>query len=57
VQESSTVIADDRVLEVVDRHAGDQAVVVLDLQDPAGLERPEWAPGAHIETEIAGHRR
>nr|WP_239521789.1 PDR/VanB family oxidoreductase [Geodermatophilus sabuli] len=35
------------------RTVGAEGVVVLDLRDPSGAELPAWAPGAHIDLELA----
>jgi ferredoxin-NADP reductase len=43
----------DLHLTVAARTTGAEGVVVLDLRDPTGADLPEWAPGAHLDLELA----
>ncbi|NEK57122.1 oxidoreductase [Geodermatophilus sabuli] len=43
----------DLRLLIAARTVGAEGVVVLDLRDPSGAELPAWAPGAHIDLELA----
>ncbi|MFG2802271.1 PDR/VanB family oxidoreductase [Streptomyces pseudovenezuelae] len=40
-------------LIVAARWDGAEGVVVLELTDPSGADLPEWAPGAHVDVELA----
>jgi len=40
-------------LTVARRARAADAVITLDLRDPAGAALPPWAPGAHIDLELA----
>ncbi|MFF7521893.1 PDR/VanB family oxidoreductase [Streptomyces pseudovenezuelae] len=40
-------------LIVAARWDGAEGVVVLELDDPSGADLPEWAPGAHVDVELA----
>ncbi|MGX1480568.1 UNVERIFIED_CONTAM: ferredoxin-NADP reductase [Streptomyces canus] len=40
-------------LRVTARWDGAEGVVVLELADPSGADLPEWAPGAHVDVELA----
>jgi ferredoxin-NADP reductase len=43
----------DLHLKVAARATGAEGVVVLELADPSGAVLPEWAPGAHVDLELA----
>ncbi|MFJ2240401.1 PDR/VanB family oxidoreductase [Streptomyces sp. NPDC087859] len=40
-------------LRVTARWDGADDVIVLELADPSGADLPEWAPGAHVDVELA----
>ncbi|MPY57349.1 oxidoreductase [Streptomyces spongiae] len=40
-------------LRVTARRDGAEGVIVLELADPSGVDLPEWAPGAHVDVELA----
>jgi ferredoxin-NADP reductase len=42
------------VLQVRQRRAGADGVLVLTLADPLGRDLPAWTPGAHIDLVLAG---
>jgi ferredoxin-NADP reductase len=47
----------DLVLRVAARRGSAEGVVVLDLVDPSAADLPAWAPGAHLDLELAGLTR
>ncbi|CAM3729074.1 2Fe-2S iron-sulfur cluster-binding protein [Occultella aeris] len=50
-------LAHDRELVITGRHEVAEAVVVLDLSPADDAPLPAWAPGAHIDLELASGRR